>query len=42
MPLPKSHVEYWEEKFRRIVERYAENTRELEDSGWKVNEASFN
>jgi DNA mismatch endonuclease (patch repair protein) len=36
MPLPKSHVDYWQEKFRRNVERDAEKTKELEDSGWKV------
>ena len=35
-PLPKSHVEYWEEKFRRNVERDAEKTEELESSGWTV------
>mgnify|MGYP002626540370 CR=1 FL=1 len=36
LPLPKSHAEYWEEKFRRNVERDAEKTRELEGSGWQV------
>ena len=36
MPLPKSHVEYWEEKFRRNVERDARNLKDLEESGWTV------
>ena len=36
MPLPKSHVEYWGEKFRRNVERDARNLRDLEGSGWTV------
>ena len=33
---PKTHTEYWEAKFRRNVERDAENARKLEDMGWSV------
>ena len=33
---PKSNVEFWKAKFRRNVERDAENVAELEAAGWKV------
>ena len=33
---PKTHVEYWEAKFRRNVERDEENARKLEEMGWTV------
>ncbi|MDR0513965.1 MAG: very short patch repair endonuclease [Coriobacteriaceae bacterium] len=36
LPVPKSNREYWEEKFKRNVERDARKTRELEGLGWKV------
>lgn len=36
LPLPRSHEEYWREKFRRNVERDAEKKEELESSGWTV------
>ena len=36
LPMPKSNVEFWEEKFRRNKERDVENLVELEKTGWKV------
>lgn len=34
LPLPKSHVEYWTEKFERNVERDRRNLAQLHDMGW--------
>ena len=34
--VPRKNVEFWEAKFRRNVERDAENARKLEDMGWSV------
>lgn len=34
--MPKSNVTFWEEKFRRNVERDAQNNLALESRGWKV------
>lgn len=34
--IPAHNREYWEEKFRRNVERDARKTEELEAMGWKV------
>jgi len=34
--VPKSNVEFWEEKFKRNVERDARNRAELESMGWRV------
>lgn len=36
LPLPKTHVEFWEDKFRRNVERDARKTEELISMGWTV------
>ena len=36
LPLPKSNVEFWQEKFRRNVERDERKTSELESHGWTV------
>ena len=36
LPLPKSNVGFWQEKFRRNVERDARKTVELESEGWEV------
>ena len=36
LPLPKSHLDYWEPKFAANVERDKRKTSELESSGWKV------
>ena len=33
---PKSNTDYWCRKFRRNMERDAENRKKLEDRGWKV------
>lgn len=33
---PKSHTEFWEEKFRKNIERDQRKSKELEESGWKV------
>jgi len=33
---PKSRIEFWEEKFRRNIERDQFNKRSLEQLGWKV------
>ena len=35
LPLPKSNVGFWEEKFRRNKERDAQKLVELEKAGWK-------
>ena len=34
--MPKSRTEFWEEKFRRTVERDEMKQRQLEELGWKV------
>ncbi len=36
LPLPKSHMEFWQEKFERNVERDKRKTSELEGMGWTV------
>ena len=36
LPTPQSNVEYWEAKFKRNVERDAENRAALEEAGWTV------
>lgn len=36
LPLPKSHTEFWREKFERNVARDEEKTRALEALGWTV------
>ena len=36
LPLPKSHTEFWEDKFKRNVERDTRKTKDLEDMGWEV------
>lgn len=36
LPIPKTHPEYWAEKFRRNVERDQRKIEELELAGWKV------
>ena len=36
LPVPKTNQEYWEEKFKRNVERDQQRTAELEALGWKV------
>jgi DNA mismatch endonuclease (patch repair protein) len=33
---PKTHIEFWEEKFRKNVERDQRKEKELQDNGWKV------
>lgn len=34
--VPKSRTDFWEEKFRRTVERDQQKQRQLEEMGWKV------
>ena len=36
LPLPKSHTDFWKEKFDRNVERDRIKTHELESMGWIV------
>lgn len=36
LPMPKTNVTFWEEKFRRNRERDARKVTELEDAGWRV------
>lgn len=36
LPLPKSHSEFWSEKFKRNKERDVKKILNLEESGWKV------
>lgn len=36
LPEPKSHADYWHEKFARNVERDARTREALEEAGWKV------
>ena len=36
LPMPKSHQDYWIPKIERNVQRDAEKTRKLEESGWTV------
>ena len=33
---PKTHTEFWEEKFRKNAERDQRKIKELQDNGWKV------
>ena len=33
---PKTHTEFWEEKFRRNIERDRQNIANLESLGWRV------
>ena len=33
---PKTNADYWNEKFRRNIERDEETRKRLEESGWKV------
>jgi DNA mismatch endonuclease (patch repair protein) len=35
-PIPKSHAEYWEAKFRANEDRDARKTAQLEAAGWTV------
>jgi DNA mismatch endonuclease (patch repair protein) len=35
-PLPKTHIEFWSEKFKRNVERDNRKIKELEDQEWRV------
>ena len=34
--IPKTNTDYWNEKFKRNMERDRENRRKLEKEGWKV------
>ena len=34
--IPKTHTEFWEEKFRRNIERDQKNISNLESLGWRV------
>lgn len=34
--MPKTRPEFWQEKFRRTVERDHEKQTQLEDAGWRV------
>ena len=36
LPLPKSHTDFWQQKFERNVERDKRKTKELEELGWNV------
>ncbi|WP_198003717.1 very short patch repair endonuclease [Methanococcoides burtonii] len=36
LPLPKSHTDFWAEKFKRNKERDDENIRLLKAEGWKI------
>ena len=36
LPLPKSHTEFWAEKFRKNKERDARKKASLEEEGWNV------
>ncbi|WP_250868175.1 very short patch repair endonuclease [Methanococcoides seepicolus] len=36
LPLPKSNIEFWANKFKKNIERDAEKKRKLEDDGWTV------
>ena len=36
LPLPKSHTDFWKQKFDRNVERDGRKIKELEESGWAV------
>ncbi|MCD4821726.1 MAG: very short patch repair endonuclease [Methanococcoides sp.] len=36
LPLPKSNIEFWTNKFKKNIERDAEKKRKLEEDGWKV------
>jgi DNA mismatch endonuclease, patch repair protein len=33
---PKSHTDFWNEKFRKNIERDQRKIKELEENGWKV------
>jgi len=36
LPVPKSHSDYWTDKFERNVRRDAAKTQELSEAGWEV------
>ncbi|MBQ4411587.1 MAG: very short patch repair endonuclease [Candidatus Methanomethylophilus sp.] len=36
LPLPKTHLDYWEKKFQMNVQRDAKNIEALESMGWVV------
>jgi len=36
LPLPKNNTDYWNQKFKRNIERDKENISALEDMGWSV------
>lgn len=36
LPLPKSNVDYWRDKFRRNIERDRRNAQQAHDQGWEV------
>lgn len=36
LPLPKSHTDFWQQKFDRNVERDERKRMELEEAGWTV------
>ncbi len=36
LPLPKTNVDYWQEKFESNIERDSRKRKELEDLGWTV------
>lgn len=36
LPLPKTHVEFWEEKFRKNMERDDRNLKRLTEMGWRT------
>lgn len=36
LPLPKSHTDFWQQKFERNIERDRRKTKELEKLGWNV------
>ena len=36
LPLPKTHTDFWRQKFERNIQRDVRKTQELEDLGWTV------
>ena len=36
LSMPKTHMEYWTEKFQKNIERDERTSRELKDNGWRV------
>ncbi|MCI6025596.1 MAG: very short patch repair endonuclease [Methanomassiliicoccales archaeon] len=36
LPLPKTHIDFWEQKFKRNIERDRRKTIELQELGWTV------